>query len=70
METVLQISEAIAEREEGLEASARLRVMKQDEARFRRQLQEKRREKYEVNKASSVGSNTVCYFRAELGENG
>lgn len=44
----LKISLAIKERREAEEANVRLKVMRGDEAKFRRSLEEKRREKYEV----------------------
>ena len=44
----LQIAQAIKERNEAEEAHVRLKVMRGDEALFRKALQEKRREKYKV----------------------
>ena len=44
----MQIAAAIKEREEGEEASVRLKVMRSDEAAFRKSLQERRRQKHEV----------------------
>lgn len=45
---LLQISIAIKERSEAEEASVRLNVMREDEAKFRKKLQAKRKEQLEV----------------------
>ena len=44
----MQISQAIKERSEAEEANKRLKVMREDEARFRKLLQQKRSEKLKV----------------------
>lgn len=43
------MSSAIREREEAVEASARLKVMREDAAKFRGELQERRRLKHSVS---------------------
>lgn len=45
----VQIAAAIRERKEGEEASVRLKVMRQDEAAFRKSLQGRRKQKHEVS---------------------
>ena len=66
----VQIEQTIKERSEAEEANVRLKVMREDEALFRKTLQEKRHAKYKVTDRELVGVSihwVACFAQVPSG---